>query len=343
MKRRKDGRWLRVIKINGKSVPFYSRESTEARANRDIERQLIAYREKETVGSTFLEVADAWVCEYRESIPETSYQKAVKSAYERIQRYFDEKPIKSITPKEIQNFISYLAKKGYSKKTVAMHKSVLNMIFRFGVLNDYVTVNPVSDIRLPPNLPKKKRTLPITEEIRKASQNYKGFALFAFLILNTGCRRSEALALRRENFDFENKRLKITHHVIHEGNRPIYEPVLKTESAAREIILPDRVIEAIPKTFKGFLFSMDDDGKEPLTQRAYDKRWKQYCMDYGVHFTAHQLRHAYATMLHEAGIDLKDAQALMGHSDINLTKQIYTHIRNERMEETAKKINDFSF
>jgi site-specific recombinase XerD len=88
---------------------------------------------------------------------------------------------------------------------------------------------------------------------------------------------------------------------------------------------------------------MNDDGKEPLTKRAYDKRWSKYCTDYGIHFTAHQLRHAYATMLHEAGIDLKDAQTLMGHSDINLTKQIYTHIRNERMEETAKKINDFSF
>lgn len=343
MKQRKDGRWVRILKINGKRIAFYSRESTEARANRDIERQLIAYREKESVGKTFLEVAEEWEREYRESIPEISFQKAIKSSYSRIKKHFDEKPINSIAPKDVQNFIGYLVKKGYSKKTVASHKCILNMICRYAVLNDYIQVNPVSDVRLPANLPKKKRTLPITEEIRKASRNYNGFALFAFLILNTGCRKSEALALKRESFDFENKRLKITHHVIHEGNRAIYEPVLKTESAEREIILPDRVIEVIPQTFTGFLFSMKGDGIEPLTKRAYDKRWSKYCTNYGLHFTAHQLRHAYATMLHEAGIDLKDAQTLMGHSDINLTKQIYTHIRNERMEETAKKINDFSF
>lgn len=64
---------------------------------------------------------------------------------------------------------------------------------------------------------------------------------------------------------------------------------------------------------------------------------------YNIKLTAHQLRHAYATMLFEAGIDVKDAQELMGHSDINLTRQIYTHIRNERKEETAKKLNEFNF
>ena len=48
-------------------------------------------------------------------------------------------------------------------------------------------------------------------------------------------------------------------------------------------------------------------------------------------------------MLFEANIDVKDAQELMGHSDINLTRQIYTHIRNERKAETAKKLNDFHF
>ena len=48
-------------------------------------------------------------------------------------------------------------------------------------------------------------------------------------------------------------------------------------------------------------------------------------------------------MLFEAGVDVKDAQELMGHSDINLTRQIYTHIRNERKQETADKLNNFNF
>ncbi|MBS7299062.1 MAG: tyrosine-type recombinase/integrase [Eubacteriales bacterium] len=46
--------------------------------------------------------------------------------------------------------------------------------------------------------------------------------------------------------------------------------------------------------------------------------------------TPHQLRHAYATILYEAGIDEKDAQELMGHTSIQLTRDIYTHISKKR-------------
>ena len=48
-------------------------------------------------------------------------------------------------------------------------------------------------------------------------------------------------------------------------------------------------------------------------------------------------------MLFEAGIEAKDAQELMGHKDIKLTHDIYTHIRKERKSETAKKLNSFNF
>lgn len=48
-------------------------------------------------------------------------------------------------------------------------------------------------------------------------------------------------------------------------------------------------------------------------------------------------------MLYEAGVDVKEAQELMGHADINTTHSIYTHIRDKRRTETAKKLNDFSF
>ena len=56
MKQRKDGRWQKVFTVNGKRICFYSSESTEKKAIRDIERQLLNYREKEEKGKTFEEV-----------------------------------------------------------------------------------------------------------------------------------------------------------------------------------------------------------------------------------------------------------------------------------------------
>lgn len=344
--KRKDGRWQYKY-FPGKNLEprmFYSKEATEKKAQREILQKIKEYDVYTEKGNTFLKTADSWNTDYRIKHSELNYRKNLKAAYDRIINYFGSSIyIKDITAQELNLFINKLILQQYSKKTIATHKSILNMIFSYAILNGYITYNPMQDIKLPNNLPKKQRELPATNDIRIVSSHYEGFDLLPYFLLHTGCRKSEALAIRDTDIDCDEKIIKIRNHVIHDGNRPVFEPVLKTESAEREIVLPDRLADALPHNFKGFLFSMNDDGKEPLTKCAFDKRWKKYCDTYNIKITAHQLRHGYATMLFEAGVDVKDAQDLMGHSDINLTRQIYTHIRSERKKETADKINNFNF
>ena len=55
--------------------------------------------------------------------------------------------------------------------------------------------------------------------------------------------------------------------------------------------------------------------------------------------TPHQLRHAYATMCYELGVDAKDAQQLLGHSKVEVTLDTYTHIRQARRSAVADKLN----
>jgi site-specific recombinase XerD len=55
----------------------------------------------------------------------------------------------------------------------------------------------------------------------------------------------------------------------------------------------------------------------------------------------HQLRHAYASILLDAGVTPKDAQHLLGHSNVAITQNVYTHILKSRAEQTAEKINAF--
>lgn len=340
MKQRKDGRWQKIFTINSKRICFYSSETTEKRAVKDIERQLLNYQEKEEKGKTFEEIADKWDTEYRLSIPDITYKKSVKSAYQRILDYFCSQYIKDISARDVDIFLHSLK---YGQKTVANHKCILNMIFDFAILHGYIKENPASPVKLPKGLYKTKRELPTSDELNIVSSHYIGFDLLPYFMLYTGCRKSEALAIRFENIDFTNNIISIRNHVIHDGNRPIFESVLKSEAAHRDIILLDRLKQALPKRFSGFLFSMEYDGKRPLTKGAFDKRWKSYCKQYNINITSHQLRHGYATMLFEAGIDVKDAQDLMGHSDINLTKSIYTHIRDKRKKETANILNAFTF
>lgn len=53
------------------------------------------------------------------------------------------------------------------------------------------------------------------------------------------------------------------------------------------------------------------------------------------------LRHAYATMLHSAGIDVKDAQYLLGHSTIAMTQDIYTHLDEQRKTSVRGQLNEY--
>ena len=343
MTRRKDGRWqIRISLPDGSIKYFYSTAKTEKEATKDFNKQLLNFEKKQTAGKTFYAVAEKWVEQYREKIPDISFNKNTRAAYNRIVDYFSRfTDINEITAIDINVFLNDLILKKYYKKTISNHKSILNMIFSYAVLHGYTKYNPVKDIRLPSNLPKNQRQLPTTEQIKEVEKHYTGFDLLPYFLLNTGLRISEALAICEKDIDFKKKLIYINKRVVHNGNKPILEEKTKTENSKRTVILLDRLAEKLPKNKKGLLFGNEDG--TPLTKRQLACRWKKYQDTYNIKLTAHQLRHAYATMLFEAGVDVKDAQELMGHSDINLTRQIYTHIRNERKEETANKLNNFSF
>jgi site-specific recombinase XerD len=59
----------------------------------------------------------------------------------------------------------------------------------------------------------------------------------------------------------------------------------------------------------------------------------------GVH--AHMLRHSYATSLYRAGVDLKTAQYLLGHSDIRMTAEVYTHIAEQDVAKSTSRISEY--
>lgn len=58
-------------------------------------------------------------------------------------------------------------------------------------------------------------------------------------------------------------------------------------------------------------------------------------------FTAHQLRHTYATLLFEAGVDVLTAQKLLGHAKASTTLNIYTHLRGRKESENIDKLNEY--
>ena len=334
MKQRSDGRWLKVRSINGKKINFYSTAKTEKAAIKDIENQMLLYIEKQNKAKKFKECAEQWRVEHE---PEVSYKtwQGYKAHYNRAIQEFGEFDITEIATSDIQLYINKLSKKGYSYKTVKYALNIISMIFDSAIMNRAVKSNPCNYVKIANNLPRKERELPEDKEIEKVKQSLNcHFGDFAYLLLHTGIRRGEALALHVDDIDFENRIIHIRRSVYFKSNRPeLKDP--KTKAGTRDIYLLDPLIPILKKK-KGYIFGEN----APMSEQAFRRAWERYIKESNVKITPHQLRHAYATILYENGISEKSAQKLLGHADIKTTLAIYTHISEKRNQSDFQKLNE---
>ena len=329
LKKRADGRLVKTVTAaNGKRLFFYGK------TEREINRKILEYQEKEEKGKTFLEVSDDWWEEAAERLAVQSVQ-TYKKAKSRADGYFKDTPIKDITPKDVSSFLSFVATYGYAQRTVAKQKVILGLIFSHGIEKDALVFNPCASVRLPKGLKRAKRESATLEDEKKIRESADVW-LFPFFALMTGMRKGELLALTWRDIDFENNIIHVTKSVYHDGNRAfLKEP--KTKSGVRTVPLLDPLKEKLLRTenraLDDFIFS--HDGKRPLTSRRFRTLEKHFKEATGVQATAHQLRHSYATIAFEAGIPAKAVQEILGHSQVSTTLNIYTDFRQASFEQVS--------
>ena len=345
MKKRADGLYAQQITIEENGVK--KRKSFYGKTKAEVTQKMMQYKSETTRGRTFEDVA--W--EFRDWHEKNSAYKTwecYSAPFKRLLNAFSQNAINSIPPKQINEFVAAIAKQGYSKRTVSAHTTLLNMIFDYAILHGYAETNPAEYVKIPKGLKTNHRELPDEKIIDIVKTNLDHpFGLLPFFILYTGCRRGEALAIRYEDLNRTDSQITISKSLYFENNKPkIKTP--KTDSGVRKVPFLNPLKKAIPKKSKGYLFEKDG---EPITQSSFTKRWRRYCLDTGLaeineegkteyHLSLHQLRHAYATILYEAGIDEKLAQEILGHASIVTTRNIYTHIRESKIQEATDRLNE---
>jgi len=309
--------------------------------DKDPERLFRRIQEKESGKApalTFEAAADAWEKKHWERIGNKTAE-TYKAPLERVKDQFSGMNADEVTAQEVQAFLAELGRKGFSRRSVQMHRDILNMIFNNAIVEGKISANPCMAVSMPRNLPVKKRELPEDDAIEAVKNGLdKPFGLFALICLYTGLRRGEVLALRYEDIDRLRKIIRVNKAVEFVGNNP-HLKAPKTEAGNRTVPLLAPLAAALPLNRTGLIFPREDGGI--LTKTQYRKRWAKYCEAIGFEITAHQLRHGYATILYEAGVPDKDAQELLGHSSISVTRDVYTHIRQKQRSDTAEKLNDY--
>lgn len=325
MYQRPDGLFKQSKIIDGKRVVF--RGKTE----KEVTDKMVAYTAQQEAGPAFREIAEDWREEaYREI--EYNTAKGYEAKYKHALKYFEGRRIKEIEPADVRAYVKYLSARGYAYKTVAHHLSVLRLILDYAVKKGIIQLNPATGVTIPKRLPWSYREMPSDTDLHLIQANADNGVLgrAAYFALYTGCRSGELFALQYKDIDREAKLLTISKSVYYVGTNPhIKQP--KTAAGSRTVPLPQFLLDKIPDAPRSrFIFS--PDGKKPISDSFRRNGWTKFQKEAGISCTLHQLRHAYASLLCESGVDEKTAQKLMGHSDITTTLRIYTHLRDQHLK-----------
>ena len=311
---------------------------------------------------TFADAIRQWLSDTEIRVDKATFQSYTELTRTQVLPYFDALGIKLIDV-DRQTLQAYINEKhkngrrdgkgGLSPATIRHHKNVLFQTLRDAVKNNIIPSNPCEYIALPQkqrheaSFYKPDQCNALFEAIR--DQDIYPIVKVAAVY---GLRRSEALGLKWDSVDFNNGIMTIKHTVVRHIT-VIEKDKTKNASSYRSFpLLPEiralfldlkAQIEENSKLF-GNSFVQNDyifrwaDGRpfapEFVTQK-FNKLLKQNNLP---HIRFHDLRHSCASNLLAMGFNLKDISEWLGHSDIQITANIYSHLDVTRKQAMADKI-----
>lgn len=333
MKKRSDGRYVKVITDpdTHKRISFYGASA------REVNQKLLNYERKKQNGATFGEIADKW---WEETEPNLASQSlsCYRPALNRAKKQFGNQFVKDITPREVSKYMSSLAAQRYAQKTLSNQLTVINQIFNLAIIDNEIQYNPCAAIEIPKSAPKSHRPAASLSDEQKIKESDHPW-LFPAIAIYSGLRKGEILALQWKDIDFKGEYISVTKSVAHEGDKPyLKEP--KTEAGHRivPLLIPlkEKLLSARGKPND---FIISDTGKTPLTKRRFETLYSHYKVEVGITATAHQLRHSFATVAIENGVDMKSVSEILGHKQISTTLDIYTDFRKAAIERSRSALN----
>ena len=350
------------------SLPYGKRDNLPLREqekiiNRDLEDDILP----DGGGLTVLQLSKKYVA------TKTGVKHTTRAGYGTVLRLLERDPfgakridrVRLSDAKEWLIKLQQVDKKSYS--SIHTIRGVLRPAFQMAVDDDILRKNPfdfliatvlVNDAVTREAISRKQeRTfLEFVKNDSHFCRYYDGF----YILFNTGMRISEFTGLTISDVDMENRTINIDHQLQKTGTL-VYINTTKTNAGKRVIPMQDDVYECFerilarrPKLkvepmidgYSGFLW-FDKDGKpmvalhwEKYFQHAVDKYNSIYRVQLP-RITPHVCRHTYCSNMAKTGMNPKVLQYLMGHSDISVTLNTYTHLKfddaKDEMEKMAKK------
>lgn len=318
---------------------------------------------------TFEEWARKWLSIKSDEISNGQLT-AYKCSINHLNRYIGDKPISKIKYLDIQTCITDLAnqnpntKKPSSKATLKMIKIAASQVFDLAINNQVISFNPTTKIKIPNSAPETKRRALTKEEQQWIIDTDHRARRAAMIMMYAGLRRGELIPLFWSDIDFNLKTITVNKAVEIINGVYVLKDQTKTKAGMRIISIPAILIDFLKKEPKESIYVCVNAKNELHTESSWTSMWDSYLSDLNLKYgsfvkrptskfdpkgipfvipkiTPHWLRHTYATMLYFAGIDILTAKEQLGHSNIQTTMQIYTHLDKWHKQKSMSKLDTY--
>ena len=308
---------------------------------------------------TFEELASLWLENYKTTVKPSTFENVRVKVEKMTEEHFDGLKLKKITVAYCQRVVIELSK---NYVLYNHYLSVINRIFKYAVLMDILNSNPFDKVIKPKSRQTQRKGNFLTkEELKEFLKLAQDTTLSYFfplvhLMSYTGLRQGEALALKWSDIDFENKKITVNKTAARIKEKQTLQTP-KTKNSKRVISIDPVTLSILRswkkdqikiyfkngKHFKGdenFIFT--NQRGEWVHIHNFIRYFKRFIADHKLKpITPHGLRHTHASLLFSAGVEPKNISDRLGHSTVQITLDLYTHITEEQRSDTVDKLLEY--
>lgn len=259
-------------------------------------------------------------------------------------------PLNTLRPEHVSRMVS--AMQGLAPATILSARRTLHACLNHAVALDLIDRNPASGkVVATPRLSRSEVVPFSMDEVRTILDAIPGTRAegYATLVAALGLRISEALGLQWDDIDFEHSTLRVNRQLAREEGEWV-RPEPKSAAGRRTIALPAFVLDALRlqrerQRFQppgGLDLVFTSRSGKPLHRRLALRWFKEDVLTpRGLTGDLRKLRHSAASVLHAQGASPREIQHILGHADIRVTMNTYTHLFAEQQQDLAARMDDW--
>ena len=348
----------RQVTRRGDTKKEAQQRTTEAVEQLSNERNI----KKRTVNEVF----DEWIKIYAETVRPSTVRTRKVQINDFLTKHGNHY-IAALMTKDIQDHLFERRDQGISDNFLSGTRTALNLLFRYALKSEYVERNIVKHTTLPKATKKTKHFIEShkkyleKDEISSFLKGVKAVGRrnayeIALLMLSTGLRIGEVLALTWDDINMTRKELTVNKTLFSYDGFDFVPP--KTPTSYRTVSFNDEMASVLKKMKvqynKELLIGVRNKKSkwcnlvftgiysQPVQPSTIAVVFNQIYKINGIKARGtHILRHTHITMLVEAGVNLPVITERVGHAHINVTLDIYTHVTNKMQESSDQKINEY--